>query len=54
MAIEGFAPPLRALLGVDFPCGAIVIVRFEIADLGDAPFRADFEIIPPRQDDRGL
>ena len=54
VAIEGFAPPVRALLGVDFPCGSIIIIRFEIADLGDAPFRADFEIIPPRDDDRGV
>ena len=54
VATEGFAPPLRALLGVDFPCGSIIIIRFEVADLGDAPFRADFEIIPPRGDDRGL
>ena len=53
VATEGFAPPVRALLGVDFPCGSIIIVRLEVADLGDAPFRADFEIIPPRQNDRG-
>ncbi|HUU82963.1 MAG TPA: hypothetical protein VM243_05600 [Phycisphaerae bacterium] len=53
-ATEGFAPPVRALLGVDFPCGAIIIIRFEIADVGDAPFRADFEIIPPAGDDRGI
>ncbi|MCH7813173.1 MAG: hypothetical protein IID40_04040 [Planctomycetes bacterium] len=48
LATEGFAPPVRALLGVDFPCDSIIIVRFEIADVGPAPFRADFEIIPPR------
>ncbi len=54
VATEGFAPPVRALLGVDFPCGSIIIIRFEIADLGVAPFRADFEMIPPREDDRGL
>ncbi|MCP4249101.1 MAG: hypothetical protein GY778_18820 [bacterium] len=47
-ATEGFAAPVRALLGVDFPCDSIIIVRFEIADVGPAPFRADFEIIPPR------
>ena len=54
VATEGFAPPVRALLGVDFPCGSLIIIRFEIADVGDAPFRADFEIIPPRDDDRGV
>lgn len=48
LATEGFAPPVRALLGVDFPCDSILVVRFEIADVGPAPFRADFEIIPPR------
>ena len=48
LATEGFAPAVRALLGVDFPCGSVLIIRFEIADLGPAPFRADFEIIPPR------
>ncbi len=48
LATEGFAPSVRALLGVDFPCDSIIIVRFEIADVGPAPFRADFEIIPPR------
>jgi hypothetical protein len=54
LATEGFAPPVRALLGVDFPCGAIIVIRFEVADAGVAPFRADLEIIPPREDDRGV
>jgi len=52
LATEGFAPAVRALLGVDFPCGSVVIIRLEIADVGPAPFRADFEIIPPRGGDR--
>lgn len=33
-------------LGVDFACGALLIVRFEINDVGDAPFRVDFDLIP--------
>jgi hypothetical protein len=43
---QGKAPPFEALLGVDFPCNALLIVRFEIDDLGPAPFRTDFELIP--------
>jgi len=45
---QGKAPPFEALLGVDFPCNALLIVRLEIDDLGPAPFRVDFEIIPSR------
>jgi hypothetical protein len=54
VATEGFSRPLRALLGVDFPCGAILVIRFEIADVGPAPFQTVFEIIPSRDDGRGL
>lgn len=43
---QGKSPPFEALLGVDFPCNALLIVRFEIDDLGPAPFRVDFELIP--------
>ncbi len=54
IATEGFAPAVRALLGVDFPCGSILIIRFEEDDIGEAPFRADFEVIPPADpNDRG-
>ena len=42
---QGKAPPFEALLGVDFPCNALLVVRFEIDDLGPAPFRTDFELI---------
>ncbi|MFQ5590430.1 MAG: hypothetical protein ACE5HE_04625 [Phycisphaerae bacterium] len=47
----GAAPPFEALLGVDFPCNALLIIRFEIDD-GDsgAPFRVDFELIPSGSD----
>ena len=43
---EGSAPPFEALLGVDFPCSALLIIRFEFDDLGPDPFRVDFELIP--------
>ena len=42
----GFAPPFEALLGADFPCAALLIIRFELNDLGPDPFRIDFELIP--------
>lgn len=45
---QGKSPPFEALLGVDFPCNALLILRFEIDDLGPAPFRVDFELIPSR------
>lgn len=45
---QGKSPPFEALLGVDFPCNALLIVRLEIDDLGPAPFRVDFEMIPSR------
>jgi len=43
---QGKSPPFEALLGVDFPCNALLIIRFEIDDLGPDPFRIDFELIP--------
>ncbi len=45
---QGKSPPFEALLGVDFPCNAFLIIRFEIDDFGPAPFRVDFELIPSR------
>ena len=45
---QGKAPPFEALLGVDFPCNALLIVHYEIDDLGPSPFRVDFELIPSR------
>jgi hypothetical protein len=52
---EGLAAPLEALLGVDFPCGALLIVRFEPDDAQPPPirFRADFSMIPA-ESDRGM
>ncbi len=42
----GFASPLEVLVGVDFPCGALLVVRFEQNETGVAPFRIDFQLIP--------
>ena len=42
----GTAPSFEALLGVDFPCNSLLIIRFEYDDLGPAAFRIDFEMIP--------
>ena len=42
----GFAPPFEALLGVDFPCNALLIIRFELDDLGPDAFQVNFELIP--------
>lgn len=39
-------PAFDARLGEDFPCGALLIFRFEVNDVGDMPFRVDFELIP--------
>ena len=41
---EGTAPAFEALLGVDFPCSALLIIRFEEDEPGS--FRIDFELIP--------
>ncbi len=43
----GSALPFEAKLGLDFPCGALLVVRFEINDVGDSAFRVAFELIPP-------
>ncbi len=46
-ASQGFALPFEALLGVDFACNGLLIIRFEIDDVSDeTPFRVDFEVIP--------
>lgn len=50
LLLEGMAPAFEALLGVDVPCNALLIVRLERDDLGPAAFRVDFELIPSRSD----
>jgi hypothetical protein len=42
----GAAPPFEALLGIDFPCDALLIIRFEFDDLTADTFRVDFEFVP--------
>jgi len=42
----GTAAPLQTLLGVDFPCGALLVVNLEPADVGSRAFRIDFRFIP--------
>jgi len=42
----GRIPSFDVRLGVDFPCGALLIFRFEINDVGEEPVRVDFQLIP--------
>jgi hypothetical protein len=42
----GSAQPFEALLGVDFPCNALLIIYLEPTDAGDSAFRIDFQLIP--------
>lgn len=44
--LVGSAPPFEALLGVDFPCNSLVIIRLEPNDLGRNAYRIDFQVIP--------
>ena len=46
LAVIGTATPLEALLGVDFPCGALLVIYLEPADVGANEFRIDFNVIP--------
>jgi hypothetical protein len=43
---EGLAPPLDALIGVEYLCGSLVIIRFEVNDLGPDPFQITLSAIP--------
>lgn len=43
---EGVAPASEFRLGVDFACRSFLILRLEFDDVGPAPFRIDFEVIP--------
>jgi len=42
----GSAPALEALLGLDFNCGSILLLRLEDDELNPGVFRIDFEVIP--------
>ncbi len=43
---RGKAAALETLIGLEFACEALLIVRLEINDAGPEPFRIDFEIVP--------
>ena len=49
-ASEGKAAPFEVLLGVDFLCNSLLIMRLETNDAGAEPFRVDFELIPAESD----
>jgi hypothetical protein len=44
-ATRGTAPAFEALLGVDFPCNSLLVLRFEFDDLNPGQFRTDFEVL---------
>jgi len=45
--LRGEAPALEALIGEDFGCGSIIVLRFEFDDAAAAStFRIDFRVIP--------
>lgn len=41
----GTSPAFEALLGVDFPCNSLLVLRFEFDDAHPGQFRADFEVL---------
>lgn len=43
----GVSAPFNAYLGVDFPCEALVVVRFEVNDAGPEEFRVEMDVFPP-------
>lgn len=43
---QGVAAARAFFIGSDFPCNALLIVRFEFNDLGPEPFLIDFSYIP--------
>lgn len=43
---RGRANPFEVLLGVDFPCNALLIFKLEDNFGGSPPFRIDYELIP--------
>ncbi len=44
--LAGSAAPFEALVGVDFACESLLIIRFESNDAGGDGFRIDFETVP--------
>ncbi len=44
--LQGDAPALEALIGEDFGCGSIIVLRFEFDDAAANTFRIDYRVIP--------
>ncbi len=44
----GSAAPRVVNIGTEFRCESLLIFRFEINDIGDMPFRIDYEVVPAR------
>jgi hypothetical protein len=42
----GLADGRDLLLGVDFLCNSLVIIRLEFSDVGEKPFRVEYDVIP--------
>jgi len=42
----GTAAPLEAQIGVDFNCGALLVIYLEPADVGENAFRIDVNVVP--------
>lgn len=43
---QGVVVPFEVLLGVDFPCNALLIFKLEVNNDPSTPFRVDYELIP--------
>ena len=48
----GFAAGFEALLGVDFNCGSLVVVRLEFAEVGPLPFKTEMQVFPSEESAR--
>jgi hypothetical protein len=45
LSSAGFADGRDLLLGVDFLCNSLVIIRLEFSDVGEKSFRVDYDVI---------
>ena len=48
--VAGSALPFEALLGVDFPCNALLIISIETDDVGPSSFRIAYQVVPSESD----
>lgn len=51
-ATEGMAQPLDIRLGTEWECGSVIIFRFEFDDVGPDPFRVDFDVLQPGEENQ--